>query len=307
MTIPQKFQKITDWTQVHLLEEINQLKPVASGNVALLSKIEAEIGEQLPNAFKEIYKNYNGETDEGERGAFLGVEFMELGQILDQVKFSKTFIKPEKREVTHPRKSNQIIEKIIQIYTDAYPAEKQWEKIKLFCSPGSFNIPDWYDDEKEDTQNEFREKLSGVTSACKELHDLEKDDWNWDELEITAYADGRFSVERKETDWNELIRFSCLPEKTIQLKYFNYKWLPLFHDYAGNYIGLDLAPAENGTKGQIIIFGRDESLMVVLANDLSSFFDWVLSAVESHIELFKSENHLHEILKSVKGFPNELI
>lgn len=303
----QNFQKITTWTQSNLQEEVNQLKQNTNTDAALFTQIEAEISAQLPDAFKEIYKNYSGEIGE-ERGTFLGVQLMDLTEILEALKFSKTFVKSEGRTIAQPEESNKKIEKIIQIFASAVPAGKKWEKMIFGCSPLSVSNPHWFENQKEEGESiELGEKLFEITAVCQELHDLEKEAWNWDDLEITAYANGQFSVERKETDWNEIMNFSCLPEKTIQLKYFHYKWVPLFHDFGGNYIGIDLDPAENGTQGQVIIFGRDEALMPVLANDLPSFFEWILAEIGRRPQLFTSENHLHEILKAAKGFPNELI
>ena len=50
-----------------------------------------------------------------------------------------------------------------------------------------------------------------------------------------------------------------VPAKFVQSQYFNRGWIPITHDCGGNHIAIDLAPAEQGTYGQIIVFGRDDT------------------------------------------------
>jgi len=57
-----------------------------------------------------------------------------------------------------------------------------------------------------------------------------------------------------------------VPPGWIRREYSNRGWIPLVADKAGNYIGVDLNPAENGSVGQVIIFGRDFDTKVVLWN-----------------------------------------
>ncbi|EAU88202.2 glucan synthesis regulatory protein [Coprinopsis cinerea okayama7 len=55
-----------------------------------------------------------------------------------------------------------------------------------------------------------------------------------------------------------------IPPRWIRLEYSNRGWVPLIADKAGNYVGVDLNPAEEGAVGQVIIFGRDFDTKVVL-------------------------------------------
>ena len=57
------------------------------------------------------------------------------------------------------------------------------------------------------------------------------------------------------------------------------RWFPLGHDGGGNFIGFDLDPAENGTVGQIINFGRDETDKFVMAPSLREFLALVLGEI----------------------------
>lgn len=67
----------------------------------------------------------------------------------------------------------------------------------------------------------------------------------------------------------------------IKAAYANKKWVPFAHDWAGNYLGLDFDPAENGTVGQVINFGRDEDEKFVIAKSFSEFMQWYTAELES--------------------------
>ncbi len=62
--------------------------------------------------------------------------------------------------------------------------------------------------------------------------------------------------------------YSSMPIGAVKCRYTNSKWIPLAHDYASNYIGVDLDPDENGLIGQIINFGRDENNKRVISNSI---------------------------------------
>ncbi len=74
---------------------------------------------------------------------------------------------------------------------------------------------------------------------------------------------------------------SSFPEGAIKIQYTNEKWIPIFKDGASNYIGIDLDPDANGTKGQIINFGRDEDDKFVIANNLNSFLEYIKTKIQS--------------------------
>ena len=63
--------------------------------------------------------------------------------------------------------------------------------------------------------------------------------------------------------------------------YINPRWIPLTHDGSGNHIGMDLDPWPGGRVGQIILFGRDEDVKVVLAESLGKFLEWIATLLES--------------------------
>lgn len=67
--------------------------------------------------------------------------------------------------------------------------------------------------------------------------------------------------------------------KTLGI-YTNPYWVPFMSDGAGNFIGIDYAPNEQGTSGQIIAFGADAVTVRYLAKDMSEFFALLLNGVD---------------------------
>ena len=59
------------------------------------------------------------------------------------------------------------------------------------------------------------------------------------------------------------------------------KWIPFTHDYSGNHIGIDLAPALKGSPGQIINFGTSEHPIFVLGKSFGEFLQRVVGELES--------------------------
>jgi cell wall assembly regulator SMI1 len=63
--------------------------------------------------------------------------------------------------------------------------------------------------------------------------------------------------------------------------YTNPAWIPLTGDGSSGHIGLDFDPWPGGRVGQIILFGRDEDVKVVLAQSLGQFLGWIATLLES--------------------------
>jgi len=70
------------------------------------------------------------------------------------------------------------------------------------------------------------------------------------------------------------------PEGAVDPAYINPRWIPLTHDGSGNHIGLDFDPWPRGRVGQVILFGRDEDVKVVLAESLGKFLEWIAGLLE---------------------------
>ncbi|TND10576.1 MAG: Cell wall assembly/cell proliferation coordinating protein, KNR4 [Bacteroidetes bacterium] len=74
---------------------------------------------------------------------------------------------------------------------------------------------------------------------------------------------------------------SSFPEGSIRVQYTNEKWIPLFADSGGNYVGIDLDPDKNGIAGQVINFGRAEDNKFVIAQNLDDFLEFVGKQIKS--------------------------
>lgn len=73
-----------------------------------------------------------------------------------------------------------------------------------------------------------------------------------------------------------------IPPDWVRKDYSQRGWIPLVADKAGNYIGVDLNPAEKGAAGQVIVFGRDFDTKVVLFNGdgPAGWAKWLASFVD---------------------------
>lgn len=70
------------------------------------------------------------------------------------------------------------------------------------------------------------------------------------------------------------------PKGAVDPAYTNPGWIPLTSDGSGGHIGLDFDPWPGGRVGQVILFGRDEDVKVVLAPSLGEFLDWIAGLLE---------------------------
>ena len=71
------------------------------------------------------------------------------------------------------------------------------------------------------------------------------------------------------------------PTGAVDPAYINPGWIPLTSDGSGGHIGLDFDPWPGGRIGQVILFGRDEDVKVVLAESLGTFLQWIAELLES--------------------------
>lgn len=118
------------------------------------------------------------------------------------------------------------------------------------------------------------------------------------------------------------IRAAAWPEGAVDPAYNNPRWIPLTIDGSGNSIGLDFDPWPRGRIGQVIIYGRDEDVKVVLAESLGKFLEWIASLLESgnfrldagegeRLRLFRLKSppadHFHEGARTLLGAPGPLL
>lgn len=61
------------------------------------------------------------------------------------------------------------------------------------------------------------------------------------------------------------------PRRAIRTSFRPDGWVDMLHDGGGNFVAIDLNPAEAGTVGQVITYGRDESVRFVIAENVIEF------------------------------------
>lgn len=113
------------------------------------------------------------------------------------------------------------------------------------------------------------------------------------------------------------------PEGAVDPAYTNPAWIPLTNDGSSGHIGLDFDPWPGGRVGQVILFGRDEDVKVVLAESLGQFLGWVAGLLESgnfRLEAAADEvvlrqfrlkepqsDHFHEGARILLGAPGQFL
>lgn len=88
------------------------------------------------------------------------------------------------------------------------------------------------------------------------------------------------------------IESSSVPKLWVRDQYFNHKWIPIGTDYAGNYLGIDLAPNVNGKRGQIISFGRNTAIKYVIAYNIKEWLAFILQTIKNEMYTFGKEGTL---------------
>lgn len=308
MSITTKLQEIIAIQKNNSDAPIGTLNSPVSNNA--IEKIELLLEEELPTEIKELYALANGQKEDG-NGILFGEKFCSTEEILQQLEFSRTLLKPKSNSLANPEKSEKLIKEIVDFYVGRAPKhklfglQKSWYKMEFAYGTDSSEGPYLYatestaDRERKILDIDFEEQ-DQIFEIVNELHKLEKPTYKWDELKFVIYSNGKYEVERSGYNFDNEISFTSNPKNAIQKKYFHYKWLPVFLDYGGNYLGIDLDPAAKGTKGQVINFGRDEEDMFVFAETMESLFDKILTELNTpENRLLNPEAHLHETLKEI--------
>lgn len=72
-----------------------------------------------------------------------------------------------------------------------------------------------------------------------------------------------------------------VPEGSIKEQYINRYWIPIAHDHGGNFLGVDLNPDSNGIYGQVINFGRDETVKYVIAHNITDLLTFIAQTLKN--------------------------
>ena len=113
------------------------------------------------------------------------------------------------------------------------------------------------------------------------------------------------------------------PEGAVDPAYINPAWIPLTNDGSSGHIGLDFDPWPGGRFGQVILFGRDEDVKIVLAQSLGQFLEWIAGLLEQgnfRLEAAANEvvlrqfrlkepqsDHFHEGARILLGAPGQFL
>lgn len=108
-------------------------------------------------------------------------------------------------------------------------------------------------------------------------------DWRQWKRTLAAFGGNRYPVPG-----------GAWPKDAVDPAYTNPAWIPLTGDGSSGNIGLDFDPWPAGRIGQVILFGRDEDVKVVLAESLGKFLDWIARLLESGN--FRLETAPHEVV-----------
>lgn len=89
-----------------------------------------------------------------------------------------------------------------------------------------------------------------------------------------------------------LMHQKSYPPGAVQPYYVHRGWVPVARDLFGNLIGLDLAPGPNGTRGQMILYGRDFDTKIVIASSFQELiFQFVTDLESGNYQIDKSESY----------------
>ena len=307
-TALQKFGRIVTWYAAHNhVEEPSFVDQSDSGRLDIL---ETSIGAKLPDAVRLLLSRYDGEH-EGAEGLFLGSGLMSIDQIVDDIAFAQTLIKPDNPAIENEAASQAILGEIVREILDMLngAARNQsipsnWSKCEFDCCPNGFGGPVVYicsaTEETERTVMDCdRATMSRIMELASDLHDIERKSYNWDELCFVVNSDHSFTVSRDFYGLTDEGNFTSFPENAIRLTYFHLRWLPLLRDFGGNNIGVDLDPGPAGKQGQIIVYGRDKHDMFVVADDWEAFLDLIIDLIATRPAEIVNSEHLHDFLQPI--------
>lgn len=123
-------------------------------------------------------------------------------------------------------------------------------------------------------------------------------------LSISEIYSAIDSLSEDALQFSELEKFPCYPAGTIKrIPYVEY-WVPFAGNSAGNYIGVDMDPGENGVSGQVINFGTDEFFRVQIADCFETFLEKLLCGYlqkRYHSSFSNSINIVDTIIGDVQG------
>lgn len=149
----------------------------------------------------------------------------------------------------------------------------------------------------EEAEQQMGIKLPDVVRDLYLTHNGESDDGPglffglpFLSLEVML-AEWQNYVEISEDEELQQIESYSVPEEWIKEQYFNRHWIPIAHDDGGNYLGIDLDPDDSGIRGQVINFGRDETVKFVIAHNLTDLLKYIAETLKNGIYTVDEDNY----------------
>ncbi|CDR39174.1 CYFA0S03e00474g1_1 [Cyberlindnera fabianii] len=207
-----------------------------------IANAERDLGVEFPAPLRASFRIHDGQEDleslTGSGGLVFGLPLMSLAEVVEMTKTWR--VVTEKMNIDKQIKDNE--------------AARQ----KLISPVGSSAEVNQSTASLVETKPGFNKVASNDSTVDPDL-----------ERKISTSHSKKFK--------SHIPKQQSFPPGYIQPVYANDSWIPLLTDYAGNHIGVDLAPGPKGKYGQVIIFGREFDTKFLLA---SSWGDFLLSFVK---------------------------
>jgi cell wall assembly regulator SMI1 len=295
----QNYRKVYNSTRYeHEKMMFNELSGPATTTEIL--QLEEILREKIPQELHSLLQTHNGELwSNANISLFFEQNLIDCKEMGEQIKFGLSLLKSSSRHIKNAEKSNQLISQIIDEVKSKLNLS-DWYKVS-FQGGSTFGMPSIYKNEFNSTEREnVRIDHIEANRLVNILKEEEKETYEWDDIEITFFKDGKIEAERNVFDWNSFMKGSA--SDAVKPIYFHHKWVTVFGDGAGNYIGIDLDPGLSGTKGQVIVYGRDIEQNFKIADNLEQLFDKIIDDLqdESKSSLLQDKAiHFQERLKKL--------
>ena len=119
-------------------------------------------------------------------------------------------------------------------------------------------------------------------------------------------AEWKNCFELSEDEELQQIESYSVPEASIKEQYINRYWIPIAHDHGGNYLGIDLDPDSKGIHGQVINFGRDETVKYVIAHNITDLLAFIVQTLKNGTYTIDEETFWSYGYKAETHFFDEL-
>jgi cell wall assembly regulator SMI1 len=180
--------------------------------------------------------------------------------------------------------------------TTTYSVKAAWRRLKEWSVA---NLPQTGDDSPPASAEQIREFESAIGAKLPKdvwdsyriyngqcagcgivyhlaVHSLQDGLHNW-----KTWVEGYESGLEDSTATDPGARCFSFPSDFVRQVYFDRGWIPLTYDSGGNHIGVDLNPGPKGTRGQVLVVGRDDEFHTVLALSWGQFLTDLADELEA--------------------------